>query len=83
MLLRPFGAMNGCRGTGKVAAGLAVAGAPRKIGPGSCSGIDGIGIAGMPGSADGMPAAATQAATRANAINERFMGRTDSRRPPP
>src|SRR5688500_18467177 len=64
MLLLPFGAMKGWRGTVNEPTGSAVDGEPMNFGPGSCNGIEGIGIAGMPGSAAG--AAIAPASTRSN-----------------
>src|SRR5688572_2202863 len=65
MLLRPFGAMKGWRGTGNEATGCAVAAVPWNTGAEPGPGRDGIGTAGMSARAGVRAAAMPNAVLRA------------------
>ena len=74
MLLFPLGAMKGCCGTVNEPTGRAVDGEPMNFGPGFCNGIEGIGIAGMPGSAAGAAIAPTSTMNNSETGIKRLMG---------
>src|SRR5688572_18711773 len=74
MLLFPLGAMNGCCGTVNEPTGSAVDGEPTNFGPGACNGIEGIGIAGMPGSAAGAAIAPASTVSNSETGIKRLMG---------